>query len=313
MSRALPQVSHVYRNHHLDSTRWQAFVPRASDLVVSTAYKAGTTWTQQILCSLLHPAHDISQATAISPWIDARFMGGTTAELAAKLAALPDRRFVKSHLPLDGMPFHPEVRYIVVARDPRDVFMSLLNHYENYTDVAYAMVDAGERVGDPMPRYDGDPRALFHRWISRGWFPWESEGWPYWSNMHHTQTWWPHRDLPNVLLLHYNDMLADLDAAVRRIAAFAAIDVDEAAIAHTVEATTFANVKRRVEALGPGQDGGKAFFRGGPSAFFFKGQNGRWRTLLGDEELALYAAAKRRVLDPDCARWLENGGPAGPA
>jgi aryl sulfotransferase len=310
MPLPLPQVSRVYQNHHLDSTRWQAFVPRATDLVVSTAYKAGTTWTQHILRSLLHPNQDPSEQTDYSPWVDARFMSGTTAELAAKLAALPDRRFVKSHLPLDGMPFHAEVRYIVVARDPRDVFMSLLNHYENYTDVAYAAVDGGERLGDPMPRYDGDARALFRQWISRGWFAWESEGWPFWSNMHHTQTWWPYRDLPNVLLLHYNDMLADLDAAVRRIVAFAAIDADDAAIARTVEATTFANVKRRADEQSAGPRTGPGFFRGGPGAFFFKGTNGRWRTLLGDEELVLYEAAKQRVLDTACARWLEHGGPA---
>jgi aryl sulfotransferase len=307
MTRALPQVTRVYQNHHLDSTRWEAFVPRADDLVVTTSYKAGTTWTQQILCGLLHPEHDASQVSAISPWVDARFMGGSTAELAQKLAALPARRFVKSHLPLDGMPFHPEVRYIVVARDPRDVFMSLLNHYDNYTDVAYAAVDAGERVGDPMPRYDGDARALFRQWISRGWFEWESEGWPYWSNLHHTQTWWPYRDLPNVLLLHYNDMLAGLAGAVRAIVRFAAIDADDAAIARVVEATTFANVKRRIEAQPLPKQSGPGFFRGGASAFFFKGSNGRWRELLGPEELALYAAAKQRVLEPECAAWLERG------
>ena len=309
MTRSLPQVTRVYQNHHLDSTRWEAFVPRADDIVVTTAYKAGTTWTQQILCGLLHPERDASQVSAISPWVDARFMGGSKSELAEKLAALPARRFVKSHLPLDGMPFHPEVRYIVVARDPRDVFMSLLNHYDNYTDVAYAMVDAGDRVGDPMPRYDGDARGLFRQWISRGWFAWESEGFPYWSNLHHTQTWWPYRDLPNVLLLHYGDMLADLEGAVRAIVRFAAIDADDAAVARVVSATTFENVKRRVDAL-PAPAAGAGFFRGGASAFFFKGQNGRWRDLLGPEELALYAAAKQRVLDPACAAWLEDGGPA---
>ena len=307
MTRPQPQVSRVYQNHHLDSTRWEAYVPRAGDIVVSTSYKAGTTWTQQILSSLLRGTTEYGPH---SPWVDCRFVLPSKLDLAAQLEALPDRRFLKSHLPLDGMPFFPEVRYVVVARDPRDVFMSLLNHYENYTDVAYTMVDAGERVGEPIPRYDGDARALFRQWISRGWFPWESEGWPFWSNLHHTQSWWPHRDLSNVLLLHYNDMLADLEAAVRRIVAFAAIDADDVAIARTVEATTFANVKRRVEAETRDPSSGPGFFRGGASAFFFKGKNGRWRELLGPEELALYEAAKLRELEPACAHWLEQGGAA---
>jgi aryl sulfotransferase len=50
-------------------------------------------------------------------------------------------------------------------------------------------------------------------------------------------------------------------------------------------------------------------FHGGAGAFFFKGTNGRWRDVLTDADLELYEQAKRRVLTPDCARWLEEGGP----
>ena len=45
------------------------------------------------------------------------------------LEAQQHRRFIKSHLPLDGLPFFPQVKYIVVGRDARDVAMSLWNHY----------------------------------------------------------------------------------------------------------------------------------------------------------------------------------------
>ena len=41
-----PERTREYRNHHLDSKRWDAFVARHDDIVVTTAYKAGTTWTQ---------------------------------------------------------------------------------------------------------------------------------------------------------------------------------------------------------------------------------------------------------------------------
>lgn len=63
----------------------------------------------------------------MSPWIDARFQGPVDEELA-QLEAQTHRRFIKSHLPLDGLPYYPNVKYLVVARDPRDVFMSLMNH-----------------------------------------------------------------------------------------------------------------------------------------------------------------------------------------
>ena len=50
-----------------------------------------------------------------------------------------------------------------------------------------------------------------------------------------------------------------------------------------------------------------AFFDGGARRFFFKGTNGRWRDVLGDDDLALYEEAKRRALEPACAEWLERG------
>lgn len=43
MTNKTPQVTHMYQNHHLDSTRWDRFFPREGDIVVATPYKSGTT------------------------------------------------------------------------------------------------------------------------------------------------------------------------------------------------------------------------------------------------------------------------------
>src|SRR4051794_7045245 len=47
--------------------------------------------------------------------------------------------------------------------------------------------------------------AFWRDWISRGWFEWEHEGYPYWGNMHHLQAWWDYRELDNILLVHFAD------------------------------------------------------------------------------------------------------------
>jgi aryl sulfotransferase len=302
-------VSRVYQNHHLDSTRWDVFEPRVGDVVVTSAYKAGSTWTQQILLLLLGGRPEsILELNQLSIWVDARFRRGSKAELAERLRVCTGPRLLKSHLPRDGLPIHPQVRYLVGGRDARDVFMSLWNHYGSYTDFAYATLNDPEgRVGEPLPRCPDDPHALWREWITRGWFPWESEGYPFWSNMHHTQSYWDQRDQPNFLFVHYNDMLADLEGEVRRIARFLGIDASDERIALTVETTTFANVKRAVAETADHPRGGPGIFRGGLHTFFHQGTTGRWRALLTPEDLELYAQAKRRVLSPDCAAWLEHG------
>ena len=55
----------------------------------------------------------------VSGWIDRRF-GAPIEEALAKMEAQEHRRFLKSHLPADGLPLHDAVRYIHVARDGRD-------------------------------------------------------------------------------------------------------------------------------------------------------------------------------------------------
>jgi aryl sulfotransferase len=305
----LPQVTRVYQNHHLDSTRWDVYQPRADDIIVTTSYKSGTTWTQEILLHLLHGREDpLPDMHALSPWVGARFQGTTKEDIGKRLESIPGRRFVKSHLPLDGLPYYPEVKYLIVARDTRDVFMSLFNHYSSYTDTVMALMNTPDIVGDPLEPCPEDPRELWQSWITKGWFDWESEGYPMWSNLHHTQTYWDYRHLDNFLFLHYGEMLADLEGNVRKIARFCDIEVDDDDVARTVEANTFANVRKRVEQVPEDADPLALAFKGGLKRFFFKGTNGRWRDVLTDEDLALYEAAKQRVLTPDCARWLEEGG-----
>lgn len=50
---SLPEVTHTYQNHLLDSTRWNHYRPRNDDVIVATPYKSGTTWTLEIVRQLI--------------------------------------------------------------------------------------------------------------------------------------------------------------------------------------------------------------------------------------------------------------------
>lgn len=275
---------------------------RPGDIVVSTSAKAGTTWMQRIVSLLIFgtgPLPDLLQR--VSPWIDRRFVDPLD-EIVARIEAQRHRRFLKAHLPLDALPFDPSVRYVVVGRDTRDVFMSLWNHYRNYTEEMYAVTAAGDPPGGPLPRCPDDVRVLWAQWITRGWFDWESDGWPFWSHHYHAASWWAFRHLENVLLVHYNDLQADLEGEMRRVAAHVGIDVAEEAWPELVAAARFDAMKRDgARLLGPMDR-----FAGGRDTFLYKGSNGRWRDVLTPEDLALYDAAAGR-LDPGLRAWLENG------
>lgn len=310
MSFEFPEVSRIYQNHHLDSTRWEVYQPRKGDVIVTTSLKAGTTWTQQILYQMFHGLEEeMPPFESVTPWPDARFLPQTKPQLGEWLEGLDGRRLIKSHLPLDGLPYYPEVEYLIVARDARDVFMSFFNHYSNYTDLAMQVMNAPDIVGDPLPPCPEDPRVVWRDWITRGWFEWESEGYPFWANLGHAQSYWAWRHLPNFHFLHYADMLADLGGAVSQIAEWIDHPLTPEHHARIVEETTFSTVKARAVETDANADRKAAIFKGGAATFYHKGTNGRWKDVLTDEDLALYEEAKRRVLTPDCAKWLEEGGP----
>jgi aryl sulfotransferase len=53
----------------------------------------------------------------VSPWFDNCIR--PLAEVSASFAAQAHRRSIKTHTPLDGLPRHDAVTYLVVGRDPR--------------------------------------------------------------------------------------------------------------------------------------------------------------------------------------------------
>jgi aryl sulfotransferase len=303
---AVPERVHEYRNHHLDSTRWDYFNVRDGDIVVTTAYKAGTTWTQRILAALVFGLERDGRALSeISPWIDARFMGPIE-PMIELLDAQQHRRFVKSHLAADGLRYFPEAKYVVVGRDTRDVFMSLWNHYGAYTDLAYSLFNDPERPGAEFPRCPERAVDLWPRWIGEGWFEWEPDGWPFWSHHHHLSTWWQWRELPNVYFIHFGDLLADTEGEMRRLAFYCEIDVPEERWPAIIDAVQIDAMRK--EAKGDGRDGDPAsmIFEGGIDRFLFKGTNGRWKGVLSGDDLALYEQAAT-TLDPGLRAWLERG------
>lgn len=300
-----PDIKHSYEHHHLNAGRWQRFEVRSDDVIISTSYKAGTTFMQTIVGNIIfHETGLPAPINDLSPWLDMRVF--PEAVMNELLANQTHQRFIKTHLPLDGLVYHESVKYIIVGRDPRDVFMSLLNHWGNHTDSFFEMMNGvPDRPGEPFPKMGDDLHEVWHDWINRGWFEWESDGYPYWSHLHHCKTWWDFRHLPNVEFFHYADMLEDLEKEMRRVADYIGVSVPEASWPRLVDACTFATVKKNPAKVVGDMDFG---FKGGAETFVNKGTNGRWKDVLTKEEIQMYHNAMQRTLSPACIQWLENGG-----
>ena len=184
----------------------------------------------------------------IAPWLDLRV---PPIEVQAPLlAAITDRRQLKTHLRLDALEFNPKAKYIYLGRDGRDCFMSLVNHYRKGNDLWYHVLESPGMVGEPLPHFDEAlhcEEKLFDQWISRGGSGTglndETDGYPFWSLFDNVRTWWEFRHLPNIKFVHYADLLKNLDKEVRGIAAFLDISIDEENFPALVHSLSFETMK----------------------------------------------------------------------
>ncbi|HQT63027.1 MAG TPA: sulfotransferase domain-containing protein [Acidocella sp.] len=280
----------------MDSTIWNAIEFRADDIVIATYGKSGTTWTQQIIAQLLFADADERVVSEMSPWVDLR-VPPRDVKLPA-LAAQAHRRFLKTHLPVDALRYAPAAKYIYVARDGRDVVWSLYNHHANANALWYAALnDTPGRVGPPIAPPGDDIGAYFRHWL-------QHDGAPFWSFWENVASWWAIRHLPNLMLLHFEDLKRDLPGSMRKIAAFLDVPIDEARFATQLEHCSFGWMKLHAANAAPA---GGLFWEGGGETFIHKGTNGRWRDVLTAEDCAAYEATALQKLGADCAAWLQHG------
>jgi len=291
-----PQKSREMLNFAMDSTAWNEFRFRDDDIIIASWAKSGTTWLQQIIGQLLFDGRPDLPIAEMSPWLDLRVPPKTV-----KLQALEEqthRRFLKTHLPVDALVFSPKARYLYIARDGRDAVWSMYNHHVKANGVLYETLnETPGRVGPPIGPPAATVRQYFLDWLEKDGHPW----WPYWENV---RTWWEIRALPNVMLLHFTKLKEDMPGAIRHIAAFLDIPINETEWPAILEHCSFDYMKSRATGSVPL---GGAFWDGGAQTFIYQGINGRWRTTLTEADCAAYEERAQRELGPDCAHWLKTG------
>ena len=145
------------------------------DIVIATYAKSGTTWVQQLVSQLVFAGASDVQVAELSPWVDLR-IPPKEIKLAA-LEAQTNRRFVKTHLPVDALVYSPEAKYLYIGRDGRDVVWSMYNHHAKANALWYERLnDTPGRVGPPIAPPPDSIVDYFRDWLEQDGHPF----WPFW-------------------------------------------------------------------------------------------------------------------------------------
>lgn len=239
---------------------------REGDVLIATYPKCGTTWMQQMVLLLLAKgdASKVTDPMEQSPWVDREFSIATRQAKgdAAKIDAAFDklvrgdgdagfggRRTFKTHAPYALLPCagrFSKGKIIVVTRNPKDACASMYKHY----------------LGLPAFKYTG-PWDHFVGLFLDG-----NVGQGSWFD--HVLGWRTAKDDigDRLLFLSFEDMKADVETSVKRIAAFIDVDVDDELLAKVVAASSFDSMKKdheRRKSTGVQRMGSATHFRSGAS------------------------------------------------
>jgi hypothetical protein len=291
-----------YQSFISDSARWLLFEPRPGDVIISTPPKCGTTLTQMLCALVLFDSSEFpGRMDDLSPWLDQRTRSDQ--EVLAQLEAQTHRRFIKTHTPLDGIPEWPDVTYVAVARDPRDVFVSWEHHIENM-DVDHLFSAIDEAVGfDKVVSFLGEsPETMeerFELWLV-------DDGQMGRMSLAlvagHIEASWDRRDRPNVELLHFEGLRTDRVAAMTRLAEAFGLERSTARIEELAESASIDRMRERADDLAPNT---KQIFSDS-SRFFRSGQGGDWRSFVTPEQDAVYWQRIDELMSPELRDWLHG-------
>ena len=158
---ATPQIQ--FQTHIVDTSIWSEIPLSDDDIFVSTPGKAGSTWTHEIIWQLLlNGEHQKVLGTQTghenSIWATMTMVPRPSILSMLEQQSLNrnvPRRVIKSHEPIETMPFRAECKYIFVGRDFRDIVWSLYNHQSLIVDEVYSRWNADKEYSfKKRPRFN---------------------------------------------------------------------------------------------------------------------------------------------------------------
>jgi hypothetical protein len=206
----------------LKARAFKGYQPTKRDVFVCTYSKSGTNWAMQIAYQIAHYGQgSFDHIHDVVPWPEAPLPTIVSLSDPATYQDAPSgMRVIKTHLESKYIPYSPDAKYIVVVRDPKEIFVS------SYF-FSGGMLPKSTMIG-------------VDEWLAL----FLSKDFPYGSWAAHIAGYWPWRSYANILFLTYAEMKADLTGTVRRIASLMDVELSDTVLALVVEKSSFPYMKR---------------------------------------------------------------------
>ena len=288
-----------------DSRIWSRFIKEVgftpSDIVIADPFKAGTTFTQRVIDQIVNNGEESSETLSDkSPWLDSSW--GDYDGMLKKLAEQKQkgrRRVMKSHLPATYVPIDPCVKYVFVGRNGKDLVCSFHNYLYNFNEETVATINKLHKAfsgSDETMEIPPTRTEFFDFFLETG-------GAGLCEVLDLTKTWWDYKDYPNVLLVHYTQLVNNFENEVKRIAQFIEADVANLNMDKIKNNCSFIYMKDHADQFVP--------FNGkhmtDAKAFFHEGPERDSKKAISPEQMAKFDKMALERMGDACAHWMETG------
>ncbi|XP_075452663.1 sulfotransferase 6B1-like isoform X1 [Ascaphus truei] len=195
-----------------------SFESREDDVMLVSYPKCGSNWTLQLLQDMVYSIHD-KEPPAIIPKLE---FGSP--DKFEKLKQESSPRVLATHLFYDDLPksfFDKKVKMLLLIRNPKDTAVSLFHFYNN------------NPVLPPCSSWDTFFQDFMSGKVCFG------------SYFDQAVAWNKHIDDEGVMIITFEEMKKDLDAAIKKISEFFGISLTEEQIQLIAKMGTFKSMKEK--------------------------------------------------------------------
>lgn len=259
------------------------FQPESTDVLITTAPKAGTTWMQQILYQMKTGGDpDFENINDVVPWLELPQHDKTWQQTLEDYQNLSRPRLFKTHCTAEQTPGIGIASIVLSFRDPRDCFVSFYHHVMNMTD------SAREITGIPKPE---SISSFLDDWLEHAvWY-------------RNVKSWWPYHEHDKVLILRFQDMKQDLSKCIDQLSTFLGWKLTSNQKEKVLDYSSFNWMKSHDDKFSNQIQAQAPSFK--PGKFIRRGNTGDFQATLTTEMEQRIIDQACRDLEPDCLRFLE--------
>jgi Sulfotransferase domain len=211
-----------------EANPFRNYVATKHDVFVATFAKSGTNWMMQIAHQLaFHGKGEFEHIHNVVPWPDTvlipplRNYAIPIQDSSVWKASPEQKRVIKTHFDWELLPYSEDARYIIVIRDPKDVFVSSWFFF-----VKNGILNPIIRSVDTLLKiFLSDTFPVGGSWAVN------------------TAGYWAQRHRSNVMIVSFKSMKRDLKGTVIKVADFLDIHVSDAVISRVCEQSSFEYMK----------------------------------------------------------------------